>query len=112
MKTRDSRGFTLIELIVTLVILALLAAITIPSFTQYIDRANAGVCRGYRENLTEEYKQYCSWEGGGWMPAKSGRFDEFLKNNGLENSFKCPSGGVYTYDEDEGAVVCSEHGGD
>lgn len=39
-KKHDKNGFTLVEVIIVLVILAILAAVLIPSLTGYIDRAN------------------------------------------------------------------------
>ena len=39
-KTKNKKGFTLVELIVVLVILAILAALLIPALTGYIDKAN------------------------------------------------------------------------
>lgn len=45
---RNKKGFTLVEVIVVLVILAILAAIMIPALTGYIDKANkkAAVAEG------------------------------------------------------------------
>jgi len=37
--SQDKKGFTLVEMIVVIVILAILAAIFVPSLMQYIDRA-------------------------------------------------------------------------
>jgi type IV pilus assembly protein PilA len=39
-KILTKKGFTLIELIVVIAILAILAAILIPSLTNYLERAN------------------------------------------------------------------------
>lgn len=38
-KTKDKKGFTLVELIVVLVILAILIALLVPALTGYIDKA-------------------------------------------------------------------------
>lgn len=39
-KSKEQKGFTLVEMIVVLVIIAILAAITIPALIKYIDKAN------------------------------------------------------------------------
>ena len=49
-KTKEAKGFTLVELIVVLVILAILAALLVPALTGYIDKAN-------KEKITAECRQ-------------------------------------------------------
>ena len=41
---RNKRGFTLMEVIIVLVILAILAALLIPALTGYVDMANENTC--------------------------------------------------------------------
>ena len=41
---RNKRGFTLMEVIIVLVILAIMAALLIPALTGYVDKANENTC--------------------------------------------------------------------
>jgi len=55
---RQSRGFTLIELMVTVAIVAILAAIAYPSYTNYIVRSNRSAAQGYMLELSNLEQRY------------------------------------------------------
>ena len=53
-KRQKTDGFTLVELIVTLVVLSILAAISVPAVLGFVDEGKAKECQAYREALAEE----------------------------------------------------------
>lgn len=57
-------GFTLVELIIVIVILAILAAVTIPSYSQYVDVAKnveATVDKAYDDRVDEVNDAWTSY---------------------------------------------------
>lgn len=81
-KQRNSRtdGFTLIEMMITVIIIGILAAVAIPSFGSYMKRARTseaytfiGEIRQRQESYRAEFNQYCSAPAQGTMlPALGG----------------------------------------
>lgn len=55
---RKNRGFTLIELMITVVVIGVLAAIAYPSYTQYVVRANRGEAQAYLMDLAQRQQQF------------------------------------------------------
>lgn len=55
---RDSRGFTLIEAMITVAIIAILAAVAIPSYQDYIRRGQLNEGFGYLSEYRVKLEQY------------------------------------------------------
>jgi len=55
---RRNSGFTLIELMITVVIMAILVAIAYPSYTRYIARSNRTAAQSYLMDLAQREQQY------------------------------------------------------
>lgn len=55
---KKKRGFTLIELMITVAIVAILASVAYPSYTQYIVRSNRSSAVSFVMNLASRQEQY------------------------------------------------------
>ena len=71
-KMKNKKGFTLVELIVVLVILASLAALLVPALTKYIDKAN-------EEKATSECRMVV-------MAAQTAGTEYYAKNDSLSET--------------------------
>jgi type IV pilus assembly protein PilE len=54
---QTAKGFTLIELMITVAVIGILAAIAYPSYTQYVVRANRGEAQAYLMDLAQRQQQ-------------------------------------------------------
>ena len=101
-KRPPSQGFTLIEMLIVVAIIAVLVAIAIPVFANQVDSAKAATCaanrRGYYAELSIAYL-----EGG---------TDSMEQVDG--SKYTCPSGGTISWEQDATtgviSVNCSVHG--
>jgi prepilin-type N-terminal cleavage/methylation domain-containing protein len=109
-KTNASRaGFTLIELIVVIVILGVIAAIIIPSFTRYIEKAKEQACAENLINLTQGFLAEINSN-----PARSESDESFQVyiNANYGGPITCPSDNtiLYTWDKERHSALCPHHG--
>lgn len=58
MKHKKTRGFTLIELMVTVAIVGILAAVAYPSYTQYVVRANRSAVQSFMYSVSNRQEQF------------------------------------------------------
>jgi prepilin-type N-terminal cleavage/methylation domain-containing protein len=90
-RNKNLKGFTLVELLAVLVILAVLAALFVPTYAGMAKRATAAVCFQQQAQLQAAFDQYIAdpstplgQKHAGWVAARTSGVsgaDAFLKNN-------------------------------
>jgi len=97
----NSKGFTLIELIVVMAILGIIATIAVPRFAAYTDIAKEQVCCSNCKTIEKVCEVYLELED---LDHTELLFNQYM----IENSYDpCPEGGSISYDL--GEVHCSIH---
>jgi len=69
------------------------------------DDARAQACYAQQKVISGGLQQYNAM-----MDSSPVSIDDLVSENILPSIPECPSGGAYTYDLDNGTVMCSEHG--
>jgi len=107
----NKKGFTLLEIILTITIITILLAIMVPNVLRYLGRTDEAVCRQNRQTILQAYHIYKATVDPDC--ALSDVLDgtcTLLADQHLENG--CPTGGVYTVNTQNSnsfIISCSVH---
>ena len=99
---KNQKGFTLMELMMVIVIIGVLAAIGVPAYTGYVNKARDAACLANRRSLmTANGLLFAETEAYATALAD---LDEYVDTAGLV----CKQGGTYTFNAD-GTISCDKH---
>lgn len=105
----NQKGFTLVEVIVVLVIIAILAAVVIPTLTGYIDKSKESVCKYNRSSIIRWYKAYHNLNPSVTLSDVISLNCDDL--NADVSGSQCPSDGDYYLSDDGKQILCTVHDG-
>ena len=97
MKKRMKKGFTLVEIMIVVAIIAILAAIAIPNFVKYRKESQQATCEQTRAQIVTAAENWGSKTAN--ASATTVDLNDLAPTDGsgyFKNVPKCPSGGTYT----------------
>ena len=103
--TKNSMGFTLVEIMIVVAIIGLLAAIAVPNFVQARTTARRNACINNLRLITAAKDQSALENGYAETSVlTSSEITAYLKGNAMPT---CPASGVYTVNAVSVVPVCS-----
>lgn len=79
MYTTKQRGFTLIEMMITVAIIGILAAIAIPNYSRYLERGHFTVAKAYLTSMRQQMEaQYLKTGKRDTLPGNAPNHEEYI----------------------------------
>ena len=99
---RKKKGFTLIELMIVIAIIAILAAILVPNFVRARSQGLLTACKSNEKNIGTACEMYSTDNSGLYPAASTG-----LTTAYIQTIPACPAAGTYSYTVNAGYTVYS-----
>ncbi|MBS2034657.1 type II secretion system protein [bacterium] len=93
---KKKAGFTLIELMIVIAIIAILAAILVPNFLKARAQGQLTACKSNCKNIATALEMYAS-DNGGRYPSSANIKNSLTTGNYLKLIPSCPAAGTDTY---------------
>jgi len=103
---RNQKGFTLMELMIVIVIIGVLAAVGVPAYKGYTDRAKKAACDAQIKTVKTAVGMYYADEGKYPDGLTAANLATYIDN--ITDLINCPADSAtqYTYNATTGAVTC------
>lgn len=104
-RTRNQKGFTIMELMIVIVIIGILIAIAVPAYNNFRARAQLSACQANRRTIKSAWGLWLADNHDAVALANDAAIAAALVPNYLGAAVTCPSGGAYDIAVD-GTVGC------
>ena len=98
---KRNQGFTLVEIMIVVAIIAILAAVAIPNFIKYRQNSQAAACVSNLKQIEAAVEQ-------ARMAGANPSFENIVGEDGyIKNMPVCPAGGTYSLGDEKTSPSCS-----